>query len=128
MTLPTPWSRAAVHLKRHDCAVALVLTSHMTKTYLDSGKAALAAGHETQAAMYVIAHGAMHDLPRKIHAAGNDQSAARAALAGGRKQLRSAGSLLDMAHPSGRQPAFRNADEVLARLEEFLTTDTEGQP
>jgi hypothetical protein len=64
------------------------------------------------------------ELPRKIHSAGNDQAAARAALAGSRKQLRSAGSLLDMAHPSGRQPVFRNADEVLARLEDFLSSDT----
>jgi hypothetical protein len=29
-----------------------------------------------------------------------------------------------MAHPSGRQPVFRNADEVLARLEDFLSSDT----
>jgi hypothetical protein len=45
-----------------------------------------------------------------------------------RDRLRRAGSLLDMVHPSGRQPVFRSADEVLERFEAFLSPDTEGRP
>jgi uncharacterized protein YgfB (UPF0149 family) len=104
--------------------VTLVLASHLTTTYLDSGKAALADGHETHAAMYVLAHSALQNLPRKIHEAGDDQAAARAAVTDARDQLRRTGSMLDMMHPSGRQPVFRNADEVLGRFEAFLSPDT----
>lgn len=106
-------------------AVALVLTSHLTKTYLDSGKAALADGHTTHAAMYVIAHSALQNLPRKIHTAGDDHASVRTAVTGARDQLRRTGSMLDGMHPSGRQPVFRNADQVLARLEAFLAVDTD---
>lgn len=106
--------------------VALVLASHLTTTYLDSGKAALADGHETHAAMYVLAHSALQNLPRKIHEAGDDQTAARAAVTDARGQLRRTGSMLDMMHPTGRQPVFRNADDVLARFEDFLSSDAAG--
>jgi hypothetical protein len=110
-------------------AVTLVLANHLTSTYLESGKTALAARHETHAAMYVIAHSALHDLPRKIHEAGEDKAVARAAVTDARNRLRRTGSMLDMMHPSGRQPVFRNADNVLARFEAFLSPETpKGQP
>ena len=108
-------------------AVTLVLASHLNSTYLESGKAALADGHETHAAMYVLAHSALQDLPRKIHEAGDDKAAARAAVTDSRDRLRRTGSMLDMMHPSGRQPVFRSADEVLGRFEAFLSPDVEGQ-
>lgn len=107
-------------------AVTLVLASHLTSTYLESGKTALADGHETHAAMYVLAHSALQDLPKKIHEAGENKAAARAAVTDARNRLRRTGSMLDMMHPSGRQPVFHSADDVLVRFEGFLSPDAEG--
>lgn len=106
--------------------VTFVLASHLTSTYLESGKAALADGHETHAAMFIIAHSSLQNLPRKIHAAGDDLAEVRVALSDTRGLLRRSGSMLDMVHPSGRQPVFRNADDVLVRFEDFLSPNTEG--
>jgi hypothetical protein len=108
-------------------AMALVLSNQLATSYLENGRAALAQGHENHAAMLVIAHSALQHLPLRIHEAGGDQGAARAAVTDARDRLRRAGSLLDMVHPSGRQPVFRSADDVLARFETFLSPDsTEG--
>lgn len=110
-------------------ALALVLSNQLATSYLENGKAALARGYGDHAAMLVIAHSALQNLPLKIHEAGGDQSAAREAVTDARNRLRRTGSMLDMLHPSGRQPVFRSADDVLARFETFLSTDSpEGQP
>ncbi|GAA4032602.1 hypothetical protein GCM10023063_14860 [Arthrobacter methylotrophus] len=102
-------------------AMALVLSNQLATSYLENGKAALAQGYETHAAMLVIAHSSLQHLPLRIHEAGGDQAAARQAVTDARSRLRRAGSMLDMMHPSGREPVFRSADEVLARFEVFLS-------
>jgi hypothetical protein len=107
-------------------AISLVLASKLTDTYLQSGQAANLAGHTETAAMYVIAYTAMRDLPRNIHNAGSDQDAVRTALASARSHLNRSGDLLDRMHPTGRQPIFRNADDVLARLEAFNAPEPAG--
>ena len=142
VTLPTPgarpdqaWHDAAASLVEGGrtpgearSAIALVLSNQLATSYLENGKAALAQGHENHAAMLAIAHSALRNLPLRIHEAGGDQAAAREAVTDARNRLRRTGSMLDMVHPSGRQPAFHTADDVLARFETFLSTDSpEGQ-
>jgi hypothetical protein len=107
-------------------AMALVLSNQLAASYLENGKASLAQGHESHAAMLVIAHSALQNLPLRIHEAGGDQAAARAAVMDARDRLRRTGSMLDMMHPSGRQPVFRSADDVLTRFEAFLSPEAEG--
>jgi hypothetical protein len=105
-------------------ALTLVLSNQLATSYLENGRAALAQGHESHAAMLAIAHSSLQHLPMRIHEAGGDQAAAREAVTDARNRLRRTGSMLDMIHPSGRQPVFRSADEVLARFEAFLAPDS----
>lgn len=102
------------------CKLAFVLSYRMAETYGAQGRELLARGSTIDAAMVAIAAGSIRDLPRKIHDADGDQTKALAAVQSSRQSLRSGGSLLDGIHPSGRQPVFRGADEVLADFEEFL--------
>lgn len=101
----------------------------VTKAYLNNTRRALAAGDDTSAALYTIAFSSLRDLPGRLNTAGDDTEAACKAVTDARRSLRSAGSLLDGLHPSGRQPIFKAADDVLADLENFLpapTAPTEG--
>jgi hypothetical protein len=107
-------------------ALSLLLASKLTDTYLQSGQAANLAGHTETAAMYVIAYSAMRELPRRVLNAGSDQEEVRSTLASTRDHLRRAGSMMDRMHPSGRQPVFRAADDVLARLEAFNAPEPAG--
>ena len=105
------------------CALATMLSIRMNQSYLSNAQQLLAAGRESDAAMLTIAFSSIKDLPARMDAAGNDQEKAREAVSSARKQLRSAGSMLDQIHHTGRQPIFRSTDEVLSDFESFLATD-----
>lgn len=112
------------------CTLINVLALQTAKTLLENAKGSLAIGHETNGAMFTIAVSSVRNLPTKIDAAAGDQVKAREAVVAARARLKSAGSLLDGIHPTGRQPILRDTDGILADFEEFLGTDspaTEGQ-
>lgn len=110
-------------LSEAKCGVSAVLALQTAKTLHDSGRRHLDAGHETSAAMLAIAASTLNGLPAALEAAGGDQAVAQDAVRAARRRLKSAGSLLDMTHPSGRQPVFRGTDEVLADIEDFLAVN-----
>lgn len=100
-----------------------MLARHSARTLVAGGQHHLRAGNETTAAMMAIAASALSDLPSALEASNGDMAKARDAVAATRRRLKSAGQLLDMVHPTGRQPVFRDTDEVLADFEEFLALD-----
>lgn len=107
--------------------VATLVGAELARTYLDNTQKALGARRETDAAMYTIAFTAMRDMPRRMEKAGEDTAALRTIAGETRQSLNRAGSLLDGIHPSGRQPIFAAADNVIAGIEEFLTDDPEAE-
>jgi hypothetical protein len=101
--------------------LAAVLALQATKTLFSSAQQHLRSGHETSAAMLTIAASSLRGLPSAIEASAGDTAKAKESVAAARLRLKSSGQLLDMVHPSGRQPVFRGTDEVLADLEDFLS-------
>jgi hypothetical protein len=102
-------------------SVAKIVGLQLARIYLDNTQKSLGAGRETDAALYTIAFSAIRDMPARMEKAGDDPEALRTITAETRSGLQSAGSLLDGIHPSGRQPIFAAADNVMAGIEEFLT-------
>lgn len=100
--------------------VAKFVSLQLVRTYLDNTQKSLGARRETDAAMYTIAFTAMRDMPNRMEKAGDNPAALRTITAETRQSLNRAGSLLDGIHPSGRQPIFAAADNVMADIEEFL--------
>lgn len=105
--------------------VAKLVGLQLVRTYLDNTQKSLEARRETDAAMYTIAFTAMRDMPNRMEKAGDDPAALRTITAETRSSLNRAGSLLDGIHPSGRQPIFEAADNVMAGIDEFLTQPEE---
>lgn len=124
------WYKAATDLtsdgrsiEEAKTGLAAVLALQTTKTLFSSAQQNLATGYETSAAMLTIAASSLQGLPTSLHAAAGDTDKAKEAVAAARRRLKSSGQLLDMVHPSGRQPVFRSTDEVLADLENFLSAE-----
>ena len=108
------------------CKLVFVLSYRMAESLRDHGLAQLGRGNQLNAAMIAIAAASIRDLPRRIHHAAGVQARALEAVKASRRSLSSGGGLLDGFHPTGRQPVFQGADEVLADFEEFLTTTPQG--
>ncbi|HEX9228178.1 MAG TPA: hypothetical protein VF885_16550 [Arthrobacter sp.] len=109
-------------------SVSKIVSLQLVRIYLDNTQKSLGAGRETDAALYTIAFTAMRDMPTRMEKAGEDPAALRTITAETRASLQRAGSLLDGIHPSGRQPVFAAADNVMAGIEEFLADDSTQTP
>lgn len=103
--------------------LAAVLALNTSQALVTNAREHLGAGYEASAAMFTIAASTLRDLPSALESSKSDGTAARDAVTAARKRLKSAGSLLDMTHPTGRQPVFKGTDDILADLEDFLTAD-----
>jgi hypothetical protein len=105
-------------------SVAKLVSLQLVRIYLENTQKSLGDRRETDAAMYTIAFTAMREMPSRMEKAGDNPAALRAITAETRDSLKRAGSLLDGIHPSGRQPVFAAADNVMAGIEDFLTDTT----
>lgn len=100
-----------------------LLALQTTRTLFNAAHQHLRSGNETTAAMLTIAGSALRDLPAAVQGSSGDLAKAKDAVSAARRRLNSSAKLLDMVHPSGRQPIIQGADEVLADFEEFLAAD-----
>lgn len=88
--------------------------------YINTVGAVNATGNSNAAAMYAIGAAAIAPMPKQLEAHKHDAAAMREDIRNAQETLRRTGGLLDGFAAGGRQPIFRQLDDSLTEMDEFL--------